>query len=74
MTVCKNIKRTYGLTFGQSNTLTNKAKLRPDEKLRYRLAEEVKLTLEASLKAYASPSMVQLSKDLHWTDPEFLSD
>ena len=48
MTVCKEIKRTYGLTFGQNKSLTNKAKLRPDEKLRYRLAEEVKLTLEAS--------------------------
>ena len=48
MTVCKEIKRTYGLTFGQSKALTNKAKLRPDEKLRYRLAEEVKLTLNAS--------------------------
>ena len=49
MTVCKEIKRTHGLTFGQSKALTNKAKLRPDEKLRYRLAEEVKLTLHASL-------------------------
>ena len=69
MKICKEIKRRYGLTFGQNKSLTNKAKLRPDEKLRYRLAEEVKLTLEASLKAYASPSMVQLSKDLHWTAP-----
>ena len=48
MIVCKGIKRTHGLTFGQSKALTNKAKLCPDEKLRYRLAEEVKLTLNAS--------------------------
>ena len=48
MKICKEIKRRYGLTFGQNKSLTNKAKLRPDEKLRYRLAEEVKLTLEAS--------------------------
>lgn len=48
MNICKEIKRRYGLTFGQNKSLTNKAKLRPDEKLRYRLAEEIKLTLGAS--------------------------
>ena len=46
--VCKELKRKYGLTFGEGKSQTRTEKLRPNERARYEMANDVKAALKAS--------------------------
>lgn len=46
--ICKYMKLDYGLTFGMDKSKTRKEKLRSSEKVRYKLASEVKIALGVS--------------------------
>ena len=46
--VCKELKQKYGLTFGEGKSQTRTEKLRPNERARYEMANDVKSALQAS--------------------------
>ena len=46
--VCKELKQKYGLTFGEGKSQTRTEKLRPNERVRYEMANDVKAALKAS--------------------------
>ncbi len=46
--VCKELKQKYGLTFGEGKSQTRTEKLRPNERIRYEMANDVKSALKAS--------------------------
>lgn len=46
--VCKELKQKYGLTFGEGKSQTRTEKLRPNERTRYEMANDVKSALKAS--------------------------
>ena len=46
--VCKELKQKYGLTFGEGKSQTRTEKLRPNERIRYEMANDVKSALKVS--------------------------
>ena len=46
--VCKELKQKYGLIFGEGKSQTRTEKLRPNERVRYEMANDVKSALNAS--------------------------
>lgn len=46
--VCKELKQKYGLTFGEGKSQTRTEKLRPTERTRYEMANDVKSALKES--------------------------
>ena len=46
--VCKELKQKYGLTFGEGKSQTRTEKLRPNERTRYEMANDVKSALKGS--------------------------
>ena len=46
--VCKELKQKYGLIFGEGKSQTRTEKLRPNERSRYEMANDVKSALNAS--------------------------
>ena len=46
--VCKELKQKYGLTFGEGKSQTRTERLRPNERTRYEMANDVKAALKAS--------------------------
>ena len=46
--VCKELKRKYGLTFGEGKSQTRTERLRPNERIRYGMANDVKSALKGS--------------------------
>ncbi len=46
--VCKELKQKYGLTFGEGKSQTRTEKLRPNERARYEMANDVKSALKES--------------------------
>ena len=48
MRVCKELKQKYGLTFGEGKSQTRTEKLRPNERARYEMTNDVKAALKAS--------------------------
>ena len=54
--VCKELKQKYGLTFGEGKSQTRTERLRPNERTRYEMANDVKSALKDShnLKDFSS--------------------
>ena len=46
--VCKDLKQKYGLTFGEGKSQTRAERLRPNERTRYEMANDVKTALKVS--------------------------
>ena len=46
--VCKELKQKYGLTFGEGKFQTRTERLRPNERIRYEMANDVKSALKDS--------------------------
>ena len=46
--VCKELKQKYGLTFGEGKSQTMTERLRPNERLRYEMANDVRSALKSS--------------------------
>ena len=72
--VCKELKQKYGLTFGEGKSQTRTERLRPNERTRYELANDVKSALKNShswkdfssnLKAYGINAQIKFRSGTH---------
>ena len=72
--VCKELKQKYGLTFGEGKSQTRTERLRPNERIRYEMANDVKSALKDShswkdfssnLKAYGINTQIKFRSGTH---------
>ncbi len=72
--VCKELKQKYGLTFGEGKSQTRTEKLRPNERIRYEMANDVKSALKDShnwkdfsynLKTYSIRAEIKFRSGTH---------
>ena len=72
--VCKELKQKYGLTFGEGKSQTRTERLRPNERTRYEMANDIKSVLKDSyswkdfsnnLKAYGIKAEVKFRSGTH---------
>ena len=72
--VCQELKQKYGLTFGESKSQTRIERLRPNERIRYEMANDVKSSLRDSyswkdfsnnLKAYGINAQIKFRSGTH---------
>ena len=72
--VCKELKKKYGLTFGEGKSQTRTERLRPNERTRYKLTNDVRSALKGShnwkdfsnnLKAYGINAQIKFSSGTH---------
>ena len=72
--VCKELKQKYGLTFGEGKSQTRTERLRPNERIRYEMANDVKSALKDShswkdfsnnLKAYGITAQIKFRSGTH---------
>ena len=54
--VCKELKQKYGLTFGEGKSQTRTERLRPNERMRYEMANDVRSALKGSHSGMTSPT------------------
>ncbi len=74
MRVCKELKQKYDLTFGEGKSQTRTERLRPNERIRYEIAKDVKSALKDShswkdfsnnLKAYGIRAEIKFRSGTH---------
>ena len=72
--VCKELKQNCGLTFGEGKSQTRTERLRPNERMRYEMANDVKSALKCShswkdfsntLKAYGIRAEIKFRSGTH---------
>ena len=72
--VCKELKQKYGLTFGEGKSHTRTERLRPNERIRYEMANDVRSALKDShswkdfsnnLKAYGINAQIKFRSGTH---------
>ena len=72
--VCKELKQKCGLTFGEGKSQTRTERLRPNERMRYEMANDVKSALKCShswkdfsntLKAYGIRAEIKFRSGMH---------
>ena len=72
--VCKELKQKYGLTFGEGKSQTRTEILRPNERIRYEMANDVRSALKDShswkdfsnnLKAYGINAQIKFRSGIH---------
>ena len=72
--VCKELKHKYGMTFGEGKSQTRTERLRPNERTRYEMANDVKSALKDShswkdfsnnLKAYGINAQIKFRSGTH---------
>ncbi len=72
--VCKELKQKYGLAFGEGKSHTRTERLRPNERMRYEMANDVKSALKCShswkdfsnnLKAYDINAQIKFRNGTH---------
>ena len=72
--VCKELKQKYDLTFGEGKSQTRTERLRPNERMRYEMANDVKSALKGShswkdffnnLKAYGINAQIKFRSGTH---------
>ena len=72
--VCKELKQKYGLTFGEGKSQTRTERLRPNERARYEMANDVRSALKGShswkdfsnnLKAYGINAQIKFRSGTH---------
>ena len=72
--VCKELKQKYGLTFGEGKSQTRTERLRPNERTRYEMANDVRSALKDShswkdfssnLKAYGINAQIKFRSGTH---------
>jgi len=72
--VCKELKQKYGLTFGEGKSQTRTERLRPNERTRYEMANDVKSALKDShswkdfsnnLKTYSIRAEIKFRSGTH---------
>ena len=72
--VCKELKQKYGLTFGEGKSQTRTERLRPNERIRYEMANDVRSALKDShswkdfsnnLKAYGIRTEIKFRSGTH---------
>ena len=72
--VCKELKQKYGMTFGEGKSQTRTERLRPNERARYEMANDVRSALKGShswkdfsnnLKAYGINAQIKFRSGTH---------
>ena len=72
--VCKELKQKYGLTFGEGKSQTRTERLRPNERTRYEMANDIRSALKDShnwkdfssnLKAYGINAQIKFRSGTH---------